>query len=304
MNGILLIDKPKGKTSHVIVHDIKKILKARRAGHTGTLDPFATGVLPVCLNNATKVIPFLDESFKEYEATLRLGVATDTMDETGEITNVTELDEISLNDIEVAFSSVKNEPMQLPPMYSALKHKGRRLYELARNGIEVERSLRAVKIAELKILDFRSPLLKFFVKCSRGTYVRALAADIGSKLGCGGHLIDLRRLRSGNFKIEDTITIEEIMCGELNLIPIDRALSHLKQVYVTKDTSVRIRNGEQVRKCYLHLSDIPEFEAGERLAFYDNTNLISVSHARFSSNDFNKIEPKQIIFNHLRVFNS
>jgi tRNA pseudouridine55 synthase len=304
MNGILLVDKPKGKTSHVIVHDIKKILKARRAGHTGTLDPFATGVLPVCLNDATKVIPFLDETYKEYEATMKLGVTTDTMDETGEITNVKELDEISLNDIETAFDCVKNEPMQLPPMYSALKQRGRRLYELARNGIEVQRPFRAVKIAELEILDFRSPLLKFFVKCSRGTYVRVLAADIGSKLGYGGHLIDLRRLKSGNFKIEDTITIEEIMCGELNLIPIDRALSHLKQVYVTKNTSIRIRNGEQVRKSYLDPSSIPEFEAGERLAFYDNTDLISVSQARFSSHDFSKIEDKQIIFSHLRVFNS
>ncbi|MGB7292323.1 MAG: tRNA pseudouridine(55) synthase TruB [Thermodesulfobacteriota bacterium] len=304
MNGILLIDKPKGKTSHVIVRDIKKILKARRAGHTGTLDPFATGVLPVCLNNATKVIPFLDETYKEYEATLKLGVTTDTMDETGEITNVKELDEISLNDIEIALAFVKNEPMQLPPMYSALKQRGRRLYELARNGIEAQRSLRAVKVAELRILDFRSPLLKFFVKCSRGTYVRVLAQDIGSKLGYGGHLVDLRRLKSGNFKIEDTIRIEEIMRGELNLIPIDRALSHLKQVYVTKNTSIRIRNGEQVRKSYLDLSNIPEFEAGERLAFYDNIDLISVSQARFSSHDFNKIEDRQIIFSHLRVFNS
>jgi tRNA pseudouridine55 synthase len=303
MNGILLIDKPKGKTSHGIVHDIKKILKLKRAGHTGTLDPFATGVLPVCLDSATKVIPFLDEAHKGYEATLKLGVTTDTMDETGEITNVKELGEISLNDIEIVFASIKNQPSQVPPMYSALKYKGKRLYELARNGFEVKRSPRTINIAELRILDFRSPLLKFFVKCSRGTYVRVLGADIGSKLGYGGHLVDLRRLKSGNFKIEDTITMEEIMRGELNLIPIDRALSHLKQIYVTKNTSIRIRNGEQIRKSYLDLSNIPEFEAGERLAFYDNTNLISVSQARFSSHDFNKIEDKQIIFSHLRVFN-
>jgi len=303
MNGILVIDKPKGKTSHSIVHDIKKILKLKRAGHTGTLDPFATGVLPVCLDSATKVIPFLDETHKEYEATLKLGVATDTMDETGEITNVKELGEISLNDIEIVFASVKNEPTQVPPMYSALKHKGKRLYELARNGFEVQRSPRMVKIAELKILDFRPPLLKFFVKCSRGTYVRVLAADIGGKLGYGGHLVDLRRLKSGNFKIEDTITIKEIMRGKLNLIPIDRALSHLKQICVTKNTSTRIRNGEQIRKSYLDLSNIPEFEAGERLAFYDDTNLVSVSQARFSSHEFNKIEDKQIVFSLLRVFN-
>jgi tRNA pseudouridine55 synthase len=303
MNGILLIDKPKGKTSHGIVHDIKNILKPKRAGHTGTLDPFATGVLPVCLGSATKVIPFLDETHKEYEATLKLGVTTDTMDETGEITNVKELGEISLNDIEIVLASIKKEPSQVPPMYSALNYKGKRLYELARNGFEVKRPPRPVIIAELRILDFRSPLLKFFVKCSRGTYVRVLGADIGSKLGYGGHLVDLRRLKSGNFKIEDTITMKEIISGELNLIPIDRALSHLKQIYVTENTSIRIRNGEQIRKSYLDLSNTPEFGAGERLAFFDNTNLISVSQARFSSHDFDNIEDKQIVFSHLKVFN-
>lgn len=303
MNGILLIDKPKGKTSHGIVHDIKKILKSKRAGHTGTLDPFATGVLPVCVGGATKVVPFLDETQKEYEATLKLGVSTETMDETGEITNVKELGDITSNGIEMAFASIKNEPSQVPPMYSALKFKGKRLYELARNGFEVNRSPRTIKIIELKILDFRSPLLKFFVKCSRGTYVRVLGADIGSKLGCGGHLVDLRRLKSGNFKIEDTVTMENIMRGELNLIPIDKALAHLKQIHVTKNTSIKIKNGEQIRKSYLDLSNVPEFEAGERLAFYDNANLVSVSQARFSSHDFNKIEDKQIIFSHLRVFN-
>lgn len=304
MNGIVLIDKPKGKTSHVVVNDVKRILNSKRAGHTGTLDPFATGVLPVCLNNATKIIPFLDETYKEYDATLKLGVTMDTMDETGEITSVKGVGEISINDIETVFACVKNERMQLPPMYSALKHRGRRLYEFARNGIEVQRSPRPVKIVELKILDFQTPLLRFLVKCSRGTYVRALAADIGSKLGYGGHLVGLRRLKSGAFKIEDAITIDALLRGELDLIPLDKALSHLKRIYVTKKTSVKIRNGEQVRKSYLDLSGIPRFEAGERLVFYDDGNLISVSQARYSSSDFNKIQDKQIVFNHLRVFNS
>ena len=303
MNGILVIDKPKGKTSHSVVRDIKKILKPRRAGHTGTLDPFATGVLPVCLDDATKVIPFLDETYKEYEAILKLGVTTDTLDETGEITNMEEVREISLDEIQIVFSNIKNETTQIPPMYSALKHKGRRLYELARNGLEVQRLPRMIKIANLEILDFQSPFLRFFVKCSRGTYVRVLAADIGDKLGYGGHLVDLRRLKSGNFKIEDTITMKEIMCGKINLIPIDRALSHLKQIYVTKNASNRIRNGQQIRKSYLDLSNIPEFEAGERLAVYENINLVSLSQARFNSYELNNIEDRQIIFRHLRVFN-
>ncbi|MBI4228297.1 MAG: tRNA pseudouridine(55) synthase TruB [Deltaproteobacteria bacterium] len=303
MNGILVIDKPKGKTSHSVVRDIKKILKPRRAGHTGTLDPFATGVLPVCLDDATKVIPFLDETYKEYEAILKLGVTTDTLDETGEITNIEEVRETSLDEIQIVFSNIKNKTTQIPPMYSALKHKGRRLYELARNGLEVQRSPRMIKIANLKILDFQSPFLRFFVKCSRGTYVRVLASDIGDKLGYGGHLVDLRRLKSGNFKIEDTITMKEIMWRKINLIPIGRALSHLKQIYVTKNASNRIRNGQQIRKSYLDLSNIPEFEAGERLAVYEHINLVSLSQARFNSYELNKIEDRQIIFRHLRVFN-
>ena len=303
MNGILLVDKPKGMTSYAVVHHIKKIFKPRRAGHTGTLDPFATGVLPVCLDSATKIIPFLDENYKECEATLKLGVTTDMMDETGKITYVREVGEISLNDIELVLAGVKSEASQVPPMYSALKYRGKRLYELARNGFEVERSPRTVNIEELRILDFRSPLLKFLVKCSRGTYVRVLGADIGRKIGCGGHLVDLRRLKSGNFKIEDTITIEEIMSGEINLISIDTALSHLKRIYATKNTSIRIRDGEQINKSYLDTLNIPEFDAGEALAFYHDTTLISVSRARFSSHDFDRIEDKEIIFTHLRVFN-
>ncbi len=302
MNGILVIDKPKGKTSHSVVQEVKKILKARRAGHTGTLDPFATGVLPVCLDSATKVIPYLNETFKEYEATLKLGVTTDTMDETGEITEVKQQVQIGLSDIETAFGAVKNEPTQVPPMYSALNYRGRRLYELARDGFEVQRSPRAVVIDELKMLDYRSPLLKFFVRCSRGTYVRVLAADIGNKLGCGGHLVDLRRLKSGSFKIEDTHTMEEIMSGDLNVIPIDKALSHLKKIYVTKNASARIRNGEQIRKSYLDFLNIPAFEAGETLACYDDTDLVSICRSRISFHDFKKIEDRQIIFSHLRVF--
>lgn len=302
MNGILLIDKPKGKTSHDIVRDVKHILKLKRAGHTGTLDPFATGVLAVCLNSATKVIPFLDEAYKEYEATLRLGVTTDTMDATGQINGVKELGEISLNDVEMVFAEIRKEPLQIPPMYSALKHKGKRLYELARSGFEVSRSGRPVRIAELKLLDFCSPLLKFFVRCSRGTYVRVLGADIGLKLGYGGHLVDLRRLKSGNFKIEDTITMTEISGGKLNLISIESALSHLKQVYVTKDKFVKIRNGEQIRKSHLDLANMPDFEAGERFAFYYNSILASVSQATVDSSELNKIDEKQVIFSHLRVF--
>ncbi len=304
MNGILVVDKPKGKTSHAVVHDVKKILKAGRAGHTGTLDPFATGVLPVCLDSATKVIPYLNEAHKEYEGTLKLGVTTDTMDETGEITDVKEAGQIRLSDIEIALGAVKKEPTQVPPMYSALNHKGRRLYELARNGLEVVRAPRSVAITELRLLDYRSPLLKFFVRCSRGTYVRVLAADIGSKLGCGGHLVDLRRLKSGDFKIEDTNTIEDIMSGNLNLIPIDKALSHLKRMYVTKSASAKIRNGEPIRKSYVDSSSIPAFEAGETLACYDGSDLVSISRSRMSSHDFEKSEDRQIIFSHLRVFSS
>src|ERR1700758_3015788 len=210
MDGIAILDKPKGMTSQGAVEKVKRILNIERAGHTGTLDPFATGVLPVWLGESTKVIPFLDEEFKEYEAVLRLGIETDTMDATGNVIGEKDVSKLSENDVKYVFLKFKGEIAQIPPMFSALKKNGVRLYNLARRGKEIQRFPRTVVIEELKLRELNLPFIRFFVRSSRGTYIRVLGSDIGKELGCGGHLVELRRIKSGIFNIEDAISIEYI----------------------------------------------------------------------------------------------
>ncbi|MGB2692054.1 MAG: tRNA pseudouridine(55) synthase TruB, partial [Thermodesulfobacteriota bacterium] len=201
MNGVLILDKPKGITSHKAVSEVNKIVKAKRAGHTGTLDPFATGVLPICFNNATKIIPYMKDDFKKYEAVIHLGISTDTLDNTGKILKECDPGILNKNVIIDAFSKYKGKIKQIPPMFSAIKKDGVRLYELARKGIEVERTPREVTINDIELMEFDSPLIRFKVECSRGTYIRVLAEDISNDLGCGGHLTELRRIESDGFNI-------------------------------------------------------------------------------------------------------
>lgn len=303
MNAIVLVDKPKGMSSQKVVHKVKNLLNSNRAGHTGTLDPFATGVLPICINNATKVIPFLDESIKEYEAVLKLGVSTKTLDETGEITETREVTNISVDEISDVFSEIKKENTQIPPMYSAIKHKGIRLYEYARRGFVIERKPRSINIEKLEIIELNPPNLKFFIRCSRGTYIRVTASDIGERLGYGGHLIELRRIKSGSFKLEDTNSLEDINCGILKLIPISRALSHIKILSISSSVTEKVKLGQQVRKWHLDLSNTPEFEAGELLMICEGQDIVSISRAIVSSRDLDKFNEDKILIKHLRVFN-
>lgn len=303
MNGILVIDKPEGMTSHAVVRVIKKTLRLKRAGHGGTLDPFATGVLPIFLDNATKVIPFLNDEFKEYEATLKLGVTTNTLDKTGKITSRREVANISKEKILNVFLELKKETTQIPPMVSAIKRKGVRLYELARKGVEVVRHPRNIAIEKLELLELNAPFIKFFVRCSRGTYVRVLGAEIGEKLGYGAHLTELRRTTSGIFKIEDTVTLQDVDSGCITIIPIKKALSHYKHITVSEVISKKIKNGDQVPKCSLDLENLPEFDSGEKLIIYDNFNLISISEALLCSRDLNDSDDDKIVLRHHRVFN-
>jgi len=182
----------------------------RKAGHAGTLDPNATGVLLVCLGDATKLFQYLQEGEKEYEATLTLGVETDTLDASGNVTRTTDPKEITEEQIANVFSGFLGEIEQIPPMFSAVKVGGQRLYKLARKGIEIERPPRQVTIYELEILGIKNPLVKFRVVCSKGTYIRTLAADIGTALSCGAHLSELTRTRSGFFDLSDAVTLAEI----------------------------------------------------------------------------------------------
>ena len=246
LNGFFVIDKPAGVTSHDIVAMVRRAIGQKKVGHTGTLDPFATGVLPVAVGEATKTIQFLDESEKEYRAVLRLGIATDTQDLTGQVISERDWSRLTAADLERLVPQFLGRISQLPPMFSALKRDGVPLYKLARKGIEVERELREVEIHSLSFDWIRLPEACFTVRCSRGTYVRTLACDIGEALGCGAHLLELRRTRSGLFREAESIGIEELAASKSQqglLFPLDRALSHLKELALNEQGGRKVSNG-------------------------------------------------------------
>jgi len=236
INGFVVIDKPAGITSHDVVSRVRRILRTRKVGHTGTLDPFATGVLPVAVNDGTKVIPFLDEGSKTYEALFRLGVATDTLDMTGAILSEKDPSSITREQLILCLAGFTGSISQIPPMYSAIKQNGQPLYKLARQGVEVERKAREVEIYSLELLSFDLPHASIRVACSRGTYVRSLADDIGRQLGCGAALQELRRTASGPFHIENAVTLRDLEAaaveggaGTLSLSPM-AVLDHLLEI--------------------------------------------------------------------------
>lgn len=249
INGFVVIDKPAGITSHDVVSRVRRILGTRKVGHTGTLDPFATGVLPVAVNDGTKCIPFLDEGSKTYEALLRLGVTTDTLDMTGSILSEVDPSRITQEQFLSCLTEFTGAISQIPPMYSAIKQNGQPLYKLARQGVEVERKARDVEIHALELLSFALPHAAVRVTCSRGTYVRTLADDIGRKLGVGAALQELRRTASGPFHIEKAVTLAdlEIAAGEgraeaLCLSPM-AVLDHLIEIPLTDEGGDGLRFG-------------------------------------------------------------
>jgi tRNA pseudouridine55 synthase len=254
MDGALIIDKPAGLTSHDVVARVRKIIGERRVGHTGTLDPFATGVLVVLVGRATRLAQFLSGAEKEYEATIRLGYATDTGDLTGTRlpdSFTTAATEFHREEVETAMASLRGELEQTPPMYSAKKLGGRKLYELARRGEEVERKSVQITVREFEVIQGEGAWLKVNddatadiharVVCSAGTYIRTLAEDLGKQLGVGAHLVELRRTRAGSFEIADAITLEhltesaESKIAESKIISPDAVLSHLPAIELTED---------------------------------------------------------------------
>ena len=252
LQGLIVINKPSGITSHTVVQRVKKILRVRKAGHTGTLDPFATGVLPICINEATKLSPFLLEEEKGYEGLFRLGIETDTQDITGRIISTKDSIDIKVSDIEKAFQKFRGSINQVPPMYSALKHKGTPLYLLARQGKEVERKPREVEIKELSVLNIELPWISFSVACSKGTYIRTLVNDIGKNLGCGACLEKLKRTRSGKFLLENSVNLETLKSTSLEKIEANwilsptQALSSFPAVTVDEEISQNIRQGKVI----------------------------------------------------------
>ncbi len=210
MDGILSINKPKGITSHDVVVQVRKIFHLQKVGHAGTLDPDATGVLVICLGKATKSVRFLVNDDKEYEAIMVLGISTDSQDAGGRVLKRIDKLKVSETDVREAIKGFRGEIEQVPPMLSAVHYRGKRLYQLARQGKVVKRIPRPIKIFSLEILKMELPRVKFSVVCSKGTYIRTLCADIGEALGCGAHQAELIRIRSGAFHIRDSLTLEEL----------------------------------------------------------------------------------------------
>jgi len=249
VDGILNLNKPAGSTSFQMVNVLQRLSGQRRVGHGGTLDPAATGVLPICLGQATRLVEFLMDSRKTYRAEVQLGISTDTYDATGRIIHRGEASYITQERVESILPSFRGSFKQIPPMYSAVRQGGKRLYELARAGLEVERKARWAQVFHLELVDWRSPIFTLEVECGRGTYIRSLAHDLGQALGCGSHLRNLVRLRSGLFDIEDAVTLPQLKESfrygywQNLLYPIDLVLSHWKAVIVGQERERRIRNG-------------------------------------------------------------
>ena len=249
MDGILNINKPWGKTSFSIVAMVKRLTGERRVGHAGTLDPAATGVLPVCLGQGTRIIRFLVDATKAYQAEIELGVATDTYDASGKITQQGDPSGVSQGQLEAELTSLCGLIKQTPPMYSAVRYHGKRLYKLARAGIEVERESRLTKIHRLKLIDWQPPVVTIKVVCGKGTYIRSLAHDLGQALGCGANLKSLIRLRCGLFDIRDAVSVPQLEDAfhhgywQHFIYPIDIVLSHWTAIVVSDETGRAIRNG-------------------------------------------------------------
>jgi tRNA pseudouridine55 synthase len=225
MDGILVVDKPQGLTSHDVVDLIRKRFNLKKAGHAGTLDPMATGVLVVLMGNATKSTGSFLNDDKQYEATMTLGAATDTGDAWGRVTVTGDWKGIGAESLRSAFAGFVGAVEQTPPMYSAVKYKGKKLYELARRGRTVKMKPRRVTIRNLEVSSVSLPEVSFVVTCSKGTYIRQLASDIGDLLGCGAHLSRLRRMRSGRFSIKEAVTIDELK--QLNRADVEKRLVSL-----------------------------------------------------------------------------
>ena len=281
IHGIINVYKEKGFTSHDVVAKLRGMTKQRKIGHTGTLDPDATGVLPVCLGRATKLCDLLTDKDKTYETVLLLGVTTDTQDVSGEVLDRRSTKELTETQVREAVQSFVGEYDQIPPMYSALKVNGRKLYELAREGKTIERKARRVKIYEIEILEMQLPRVRMRVTCSKGTYIRTLCHDIGEKLSCGGCMEELVRTKVSRFEIGEAYTLDEIseLCREEKLqrvvLPVDEMFSEYREVAVKEKWDSQVHNGNGFpEKAVLQKpegeSPTPEIQDKERVRVYDS----------------------------------
>ena len=300
INGFVVIDKPAGITSHDVVSRVRRILGTRKVGHTGTLDPFATGVLPVAVNDGTKAIPFLDEGLKCYEAVMQLGVVTDTLDMTGAVIREAEWSSITREDVLSVLGKFTGHLSQIPPMYSAIKRDGQPLYKLARQGQVVERSARDIQIYSLELLSFAPPLVGFRVVCSRGTYVRTLADDMGQQLGCGCALKELRRTASGPFSISAAVTLEGLEAAakqgtaEGFCVTPFAALSHLPDIPLSDSDLALVRHGRSPECSAAETAGSLSAEDENLVRLSRDGSLVAVGECRSSGSAPGRIVLKRV----------
>ena len=274
MNGILLINKEKEYTSQDVVSCVKKILKIKKAGHTGTLDPMATGVLPILLGNATKLSKYLIEHDKEYEAVIQLGIKKDTADSEGKIIEEKEVLEERLEEKEIKniLESFLGETYQIPPMYSSIKINGKKLYEYAREGIEIERPKRKIKIYNIELLNINKEekTIRIRVECSKGTYIRTLCEDISEKLETVGYMKELNRTKVDNFKIQDSYTLEELEKNE------KRKIINIEEYYTNYDFIEKIELDDKKLKLFLNGSKLTIQKENGLYRIYNNETFVGL----------------------------
>lgn len=291
VNGVLLLDKPKGLSSNHALQRVRRLFQAQKAGHTGTLDPMATGLLPVCLGEATKFSAHLLEADKVYRTRVELGVITETGDAEGEVIERCEVPPLANAEIEAVLERFRGEIEQVPPMYSALKHQGRKLYELAREGKTVERAARRVSVYDARLLACEALAFELEVNCSKGTYIRTLAEDIGHALGCGAHISALRRLKTGPFTAQHMWTLEALealpdqAAREAQLLSVDALVEHLPILMVDAQASARLSHGQSTQLDALSLG------SGELARLYHDAAFIGLGVVKGAQ----EIAPKRLL---------
>jgi tRNA pseudouridine55 synthase len=309
IDGLLIVDKPEGITSLDVVREIKHRFGVKKAGHIGTLDPFATGVLPIVINEGTKLVPFLGEGPKEYEATLKLGEETTTDDWTGKVVMSKPWEGVQPEKMEALVQPFLGKIRQTPSMFSAIKIQGKPLYRLARKGIEIERKEREIEIYKIQIEKIVLPLVCFTVSCSKGTYIRTLGKDIGRKIGCGAHLLRLRRTRSGPFTLEQAISWERLK--DLTkpdhlypwLISLEAALSNLPEVIVDEQLVKKVRFGKEMMVQDLSPKTLPSFEKEQWLKMSSpEEGLVAILKSEVRGADIPWTNPEVVALRPLRVF--
>lgn len=299
VNGILLLDKPAGITSNDALQQVKRIYAAAKAGHTGALDPLATGMLPICLGEATKFSQFLLEADKRYRVVAKLGVRTDTSDADGEVVETRPVNVVT-GDLLSALDRFRGESQQIPSMYSALKYQGKPLYQYAREGIEIPRESRPITVYDLQLIRFEGDEVELEIHCSKGTYIRTIVDDLGELLGCGAHVAVLRRLAVANYPSDRMLTLEQLACILENcqaqeilprleldplLLPMDTAVAHLPEVHMSELVAGYINQGQAVQVPNAPLEGIVRLTMGEAHQF------IGVGEI----DDEGKVAPKRLV---------